>query len=90
MPRLLEMPHVLIAGFGYVGRVAAKLFADSGWGVTGWVRTNQVAGPVREGEISLKAVDITNLDAVRSNAFRCQRGRALRQFRRRFLSPRLS
>lgn len=69
MPRLLEMPHVLIAGFGYVGSVAAKLFADSGWGVTGWVRTNQVAGPVREGEISLKAVDITNLDAVRSNAF---------------------
>ena len=37
--------------------------------MTGWVRTNQVAGPVREGEISLKAVDITNLDAVRSNAF---------------------
>jgi nucleoside-diphosphate-sugar epimerase len=69
LPRLLEMPHVLIAGFGYVGSVAAKLFADSGWGVTGWVRTNQVAGPVREGEISLKAVDITNLDAVRSNAF---------------------
>ena len=69
MPRLLEMPNVLIAGCGYVGSVAAKLFADSGWGVTGWVRTNQVAGLVGEREISLRAVDITNLDAVRSNAF---------------------
>jgi len=63
------MLHVLIAGCGYVGRVAARLFADSGWGVTGWVRTNQVAVPGGEGDISLKAVDITDLDAVRSNAF---------------------
>jgi nucleoside-diphosphate-sugar epimerase len=62
------MPHVLIAGCGYVGRVAAKLFADSGWGVTGWVRTNPVAVPGDEGTISLKVVDITDLDAVRSNA----------------------
>jgi nucleoside-diphosphate-sugar epimerase len=63
------MPHVLIAGCGYVGSVAAKLFADSGWDVTGWVRTDQVAGRVGEGEISLKAVDIANLNAVRSNTF---------------------
>src|SRR5690242_16532533 len=63
------MPHVLIAGCGYVGRVAAKLFADAGWGVTGWVRTNQVAVPGAEGDISLKVVDIADLDAVRSNAF---------------------
>lgn len=69
MSRQLEMPHVLIAGCGYVGSVAAKLFADSGWDVTGWVRTNEMAGRVGEGEISLKAVDLTNLDAVRSNAF---------------------
>src|SRR5947207_4645858 len=63
------MPHVLIAGRGYVGSAAAKLFADSGWDVTGWVRTDRVAGRVGEGEISVKAVDITNLDAVRRNAF---------------------
>jgi nucleoside-diphosphate-sugar epimerase len=63
------MAHVLVAGCGYVGGVAAKLFADSGWEVTGWVRTDQRGGRVAEGEISLKAVDITNLDAVRSNAF---------------------
>ena len=69
MSRLLEMPHVLIAGCGYVGRVSAKLFADSGWGVTGWVRTNPLAVRGGEGEILVKAVDITDLDAVRSNAF---------------------
>jgi nucleoside-diphosphate-sugar epimerase len=63
------MPHVLIAGRGYVGSAAAKLFADSGWDVTSWVRTNQMADRVGEGEISLKAVDITDLDAVRRNAF---------------------
>jgi len=69
LPRLPEMPHVLIAGCGYVGSVAAKLFADSGWDVTGWVRSDQVAGRGGEGKISLKAVDIANLEAVRSNAF---------------------
>src|SRR5205823_14847631 len=63
------MPHVLIAGRGYVGNAAAKLFADSGWDVTGWVRTDRVAGRVGEDEISVKAVDITNMDAVRRNAF---------------------
>jgi nucleoside-diphosphate-sugar epimerase len=63
------MSHVLIAGCGYVGRAAAKLFVDSGWDVSGWVRTDQMGGRVGEGEISLKAVDITNLDAVRHNAF---------------------
>ena len=63
------MRHVLIAGCGYVGRAAAKLFADSGWDVTGWVRTNQVAVTEGERDISLKGVDITDLDAVRSNAF---------------------
>ena len=69
MPRLPEMPHVLIAGCGYVGSAAAKLFADSGWDVIGWVRTDQAGGRVGEGEISLTAIDITNLEAVRRNAF---------------------
>jgi nucleoside-diphosphate-sugar epimerase len=63
------MRHVLIVGCGYVGSATAKLFADSGWDVTGWVRTDQVAAQAGKGEVSLKAVDITNLDAVRSNAF---------------------
>jgi nucleoside-diphosphate-sugar epimerase len=63
------MPHVLIAGCGYVGSVAAKLFARSGWGVTGWVRTHQATARAGEAGTSLKAVNITDLDAVRSNAF---------------------
>src|SRR5438876_195211 len=63
------MPHVLIAGCGYVGSPAAKLFADAGWKVTGWVRTEQTAGEAGEGDISRKVVDITNLKAVRRNAF---------------------
>jgi nucleoside-diphosphate-sugar epimerase len=63
------MPRVLIAGCGYVGSAAAKLFAHSGWEVTGWTRTNQAAGRISGGRISLKAVDITDLEAVHRNAF---------------------
>lgn len=63
------MPHVLIAGCGYVGTAAANLFAHSGWTVTGWVRTARTPSRVGDGQISIKAVDITNLDAVRKNAF---------------------
>ena len=69
MPRLREMPHVLIAGCGYVGTAAAKLFADSGWEVTGWLRTEQMSSRAGEREISLRVVDITSLDAVRHNTF---------------------
>jgi nucleoside-diphosphate-sugar epimerase len=63
------MPHVLIAGCGYVGAAAARLFTDAGWQVTGWVRTEQPSGRAGEGEISLSVVDVTSLDAVRQNAF---------------------
>lgn len=69
MPRLPEMPHVLIAGCGYVGAAAAKLFADAAWDVSGWVRTKQTAVATQEREISLSVVDITSRDAVRENAF---------------------
>ena len=60
------MPSVLIAGCGYVGSAAAKLFAEEGWEVIGWTRTEQSAG---ESAISLRTVDITDVETVRRNAF---------------------
>lgn len=63
------MPHVLIAGCGYVGTAAARSFRQAGWRVTGWVRTDLMREREGEQEISLKAVDITSLDAVVRNSF---------------------
>jgi nucleoside-diphosphate-sugar epimerase len=63
------MPRVLIAGCGYVGCVAADLFAEGGWDVTGWTRGEQRTGRAGEGAMSLRAVDITNLEMVRRHAF---------------------
>ena len=60
------MPSVLIAGCGYVGRAAARLFAEEGWEVIGWTRTEQWAG---ESAISLRTVDITDVEPVRRNVF---------------------
>jgi nucleoside-diphosphate-sugar epimerase len=63
------MPRVLVAGYGYVGSVAAKLFAEAGWDVTGWTRSQQKTGAAGERATSLQAVDITNLEMVRRHAF---------------------
>src|SRR6266487_1349304 len=63
------MPSVLIAGCGYVGSAAAKLFAEERWEVTGWTRSEQSAEPTLESAISLCAVDITDLETVRRNSF---------------------
>jgi nucleoside-diphosphate-sugar epimerase len=60
------MPSVLIAGCGYVGSAAARLFAEEGWEVIGWTRTEQSAG---ESAISLRTVDITEVETVRRNVF---------------------
>jgi nucleoside-diphosphate-sugar epimerase len=64
-----EMPRVLIAGCGYIGSAAAKLFAEEGWEVIGWTRSAQSAERIGGGTISLGAVDITDLETVRRNAF---------------------
>src|SRR5213596_3468399 len=61
------MPSVLIAGCGYVGSATAKLFAEEGWEVIGWTRREQSAERTLESAISLCAVDITDLEAVRRN-----------------------
>src|SRR5438552_1079456 len=63
------MPRVLIAGCGYVGSAAARLFAEGGWEVIGWTRSGQSAEPPGESAISLSAVDITDLETVRRNSF---------------------
>ena len=63
------MPRVLIAGCGYVGSAAAKLFAKEGWEVVGWTRSGQSAEPPGESAISLSAVDITDLETVRRDRF---------------------
>lgn len=63
------MPRILIAGCGYVGSAAARLFAEEGWEVIGWTRTERSAEPPGEGGISLSAVDITDLETVRRYSF---------------------
>jgi nucleoside-diphosphate-sugar epimerase len=63
------MPRVLIAGCGYVGSAAAKLFAEERWKVIGWTGSEQSAERAGESAISLSAVDITDLETVRRNSF---------------------
>ncbi|HEY1893989.1 MAG TPA: NAD-dependent epimerase/dehydratase family protein, partial [Chthoniobacterales bacterium] len=63
------MPRVLIAGCGYVGSAAARRFAEEGWDVVGWTRSEQSAEPPGESAISLSAVDITDLGTVGRNSF---------------------
>src|SRR5205823_12583587 len=64
-----EMPRVLIAGCGYVGSAAARLFSEEGWEVIGWTRSEQSAECAGESAISLCALDITDLETVRRNRF---------------------
>jgi len=63
------MPRILIAGCGYVGSAAARLFAEEGWEVIGWTRSGKLAKPPGESAISLSAVDITDLETVRRKSF---------------------
>jgi nucleoside-diphosphate-sugar epimerase len=63
------MPRVLIAGCGYVGSAAARLFAKEDWEVFGWTRSGQSAASPGKSSISLAAVDITDLKTVRRNSF---------------------
>src|SRR5437762_10069300 len=63
------MPSVLIAGCGFVGSAAAKLFGEEHWEVIGWTRSEQSAERPGYITISLCAVDITDLETVRRNSF---------------------
>jgi nucleoside-diphosphate-sugar epimerase len=63
------MPGVLIAGCGYVGTAAAKLFRHQGWDVTAWTRSGELAD--RDLTIPRRAVDLRRSDEVRQNSFEC-------------------
>jgi len=65
----MKMPRVLIAGCGYVGSAAAKLFSEEGWEVIGWTRTGQSAERAGRSAIPLSAVDLTDPESVRRNSF---------------------
>jgi len=63
------MRRVLIAGCGYVGSAAAKLFAQADWEVSGWTRTQGSSKRAIADATSIRAVDITDVDTVRRNCF---------------------
>jgi nucleoside-diphosphate-sugar epimerase len=65
------MPHVLIAGCGYVGTAAASLFLERGWEVTGWTRSGRALARDRAQAIKLRAVDVRRLEQVKRHAFAC-------------------
>jgi nucleoside-diphosphate-sugar epimerase len=66
------MPSVLIAGCGYVGIAAARLFCENGWDVTGWTRSGAIGAiSDRDLPINPRAVDLGNEEGVRINRFQC-------------------
>ena len=63
--KVCDVAHVLIAGCGYVGTVAADLFHKLGWTVEGWTRTGPAAvekPPAHE----LRAVNLSDGEQVRA------------------------
>jgi nucleoside-diphosphate-sugar epimerase len=62
------MPRVLIAGFGYVGAATANVFRDGGWEVEGWTSSAESAHASEGTGFPVKAVDITDISAVRAAA----------------------
>ncbi len=65
------MPAVLIAGCGYVGVAAAKIFRQRGWEITAWTRSGELADTELAGAITRRAVDLGDADDVRRNSFVC-------------------
>lgn len=63
------MPSVLIAGCGYVGLAAARLFREENWEVTGWSHSGGASKG--DDEFRLVAVDLRDRDDVMQNRFTC-------------------
>ncbi len=64
------MPRILIAGCGYVGAAAAHLFHDAGWEVEGWTSSEESARALDEAPFPIRAVDLTDRNAVVAAASR--------------------
>jgi nucleoside-diphosphate-sugar epimerase len=58
------MPHILIAGCGYVGSATADLFHTAGWEVEGWTHSGDSASQLSAKPYPVRAVDITDREAV--------------------------
>jgi nucleoside-diphosphate-sugar epimerase len=53
------MPRILIAGYGYVGKVAADLFHAAGWSVEGWTRSAESLATLSAKPYPICEVDIS-------------------------------
>ena len=62
------MPRVVIAGCGFVGLAAARVFHAAGWDVLGLTHSAESAEALRGEPFSVAPCDIANADAVRAMA----------------------
>jgi nucleoside-diphosphate-sugar epimerase len=58
------MSRVLIAGAGYLGAATANLLHEQGWTVEAWTASAASAEQLGSGRYSVRAVDISNPEAV--------------------------
>src|SRR6185436_6156255 len=65
--------RLLIAGFGYVGQAAAKVFHVAGWDIEGWTFSAESAQKFADAAFPIRAVDISNVDQVRGATGRFDR-----------------
>ena len=66
------MPRILIAGCGYVGSATADLFHANGWQVEGWTASAESAAQLSaSAPYQIRAVDLTDPEAVSAAAFSC-------------------
>jgi nucleoside-diphosphate-sugar epimerase len=63
------MPRALIAGCGYVGLAAARVFVQKDWQVSAWTRSRDSAEQLSQSGLDARAVDLVNGDEVRRHAF---------------------
>jgi len=59
-----DMPRILIAGCGYVGRATADLFHAASWDAEGWTASEKSAAALSTRPYPVYQVDISNRDQV--------------------------